>query len=60
MEPKHLYTFRWTQPYATQKMRPYMRQLREDYEQVIEAQLDRKEFTQAQEIISRIQNANKS
>jgi hypothetical protein len=35
-------------------MRPYLRQLREDYEQVIEARLERKEFTEAQEAIKRI------
>lgn len=54
MEPKYLYTIRWTQPYATYQMRPYLRQLREDFEKVIEARLERKEFTEAQEIIKRI------
>jgi hypothetical protein len=41
-------------------MRPYLRHLREEYEQVIEAGLERKEFTEAQEIIRRIQHASKS
>jgi len=54
MEPRHLYTIRWTQPYATYRMRPYLRKLRNDYEKIIEAQLERKEFTQATEIIERI------
>lgn len=54
MNPKYLYTIRWSQPYATYQMRPYLRQLRNDYEKVIEAQLERKEFTQAIEVIERI------
>ena len=54
MEPKYLYTIRWTQPYATYQMRPYLRQLREDFEKVIETRLERNEFTEAQEIIKRI------
>ena len=60
MEPKYLYTIRWTQPYATYQMRPYLRQLRDDFEKVIEARLERKEFAEAQEIIGRIQHASKS
>ena len=54
MNPKYLYTIRWSQPYATYQMRPYLRQLRNDYEKAIEAQLERKEFTQANEVIERI------
>ena len=54
MNPKYLYTIRWSQPYATYQMRPYLRQLRNDYEKIIEAQLERKEFTQANEVIERI------
>jgi hypothetical protein len=54
MNPKYLYTIKWSQPYATYQMRPYLRQLRNDYEKVIEAQLERKEFTQANEVIERI------
>ena len=54
MNPKYLYTIKWSQPYATYQMRPYLRQLRNDYEKIIEAQLERKEFTQAIEVIERI------
>lgn len=54
MEPRYLYTIRWTQPYATEQMRPYLRSLREQYEQVIEESLDRKEFDDAQAVIARI------
>jgi hypothetical protein len=41
-------------------MRPYMRQLREEFEQAIEAKLERKEFTEAQNIIKRIMNATRT
>jgi len=54
MNPKYLYTIRWSQPYATYQMRPYLRQLRDDYEKIIEAQLERNEFTHAKEVIERI------
>jgi hypothetical protein len=54
MNPKYLYTIKWSQPYATYQMRPYLRHLRNDYEKIIEAQLERKEFTQANEVIERI------
>ncbi len=54
MNPKHLYTIRWTQPYATYQMRPYLRQLREDYEVEIEAKLARNEFDDAKAILERI------
>jgi hypothetical protein len=54
MEPRYLYTIKWTQPYATYQMRPYLRQLRGDYEQIIEDRLERKEFTEAQSVINRI------
>ena len=54
MNSKHLYTIRWTQPYATYQMRPYLRHLRNDYEQMIEAQLERKHWPEAQQVIERI------
>jgi hypothetical protein len=54
MNPKNLYTIRWTQPYATYQMRPYLRQLREDYEVQIENKLDRGEFDDAKAVLERI------
>jgi hypothetical protein len=54
MEPKYLYTIRWTQPYATYQMRPYLRHLRDEYERIIEDRLERKEFADAQQVIERI------
>jgi hypothetical protein len=54
MEPKYLYTIKWTQTYATYQMRPYLRHLRDEYEKQIEARLDRNEFDDAQVVISRI------
>ena len=54
MEPKYLYTIRWTQPYATYQMRPYLRHLRNEYERVIEDRLERNEFNDAKQVIERI------
>ena len=54
MEPRYLYTIRWTQPYATYQMRPYLRHLRNEYEQIIENKLERNEFDDAKLIIERI------
>ena len=54
MEPKYLYTIKWTQPYATYQMRPYLRHLRNEYEAVIESRLERGEFEDAKQVIARI------
>ena len=54
MNPQHLYTIRWTQPYATYQMRPYLRQLREDYEVQIENKLDRGLLDDAKAVLERI------
>jgi hypothetical protein len=54
MNPKYLYTIKWTQPYATCQMRPYLRHLREEYEIQIEARLARGEFDDAKQVIQRI------
>jgi hypothetical protein len=60
MEPKYLYTIKWTQPYATQYQRPYMRGLQEQMEQVVEHWLEDGDYTEANLIIERIKNASKS
>jgi hypothetical protein len=54
MEPKYLYTIKWTQPYSTYQMRPYLRHLRDEYEKQIEARLARNEFDDARVVIDRI------
>jgi hypothetical protein len=54
MNPQHLYTIRWTQPYATYQMRPYLRQLRNDYEVQIEDKLARGQFDDAKAVLERI------
>jgi hypothetical protein len=54
MNSKYLYTIKWTQPYATYKMRPYLRQLRNEYEIQLEAKLARGEFDDAKKVIERI------
>jgi transcriptional regulator GlxA family with amidase domain len=59
MNTRYLYTIRWTQPYATEHLRPYLRSLQEQMEQLIESQLDSSDFAEANNIIRRIQNASK-
>ena len=54
MTPRHLYTIRWTQPYATDRLRPYLRHLQEELEQVIETLLEHKKFEDANKVIDRI------
>lgn len=51
---KYLYTIKWTQPYATTYQMPHLQRLQRAIEQSIEAQLERKEWPQAREIIERI------
>jgi hypothetical protein len=51
---KYLYSLRWTQPYPTYQMRPYLRHLRNEFERVIEEKLNRNEFEDAKLIIERI------
>ena len=60
MEPRHLWTIRWTQPYATAYQRPYLRGLQAEMEQVIEQLLDHSKFAEANTVIERIKNASKS
>lgn len=54
MNQKYLWSIKWTQPYATYQMRPYLRHLRDEYEVQIEARLDRGEFDDAKAVIERI------
>jgi hypothetical protein len=54
MNPKHLYTIRWSQPYATDQVRPYLRGLQEAMERAIEAQVERNECPEAKQVIERI------
>ena len=54
MNPKYLYTIRWTQPYATDYLRPYLRSLQLEMEQAIENRLEAGDFTEAKHIIERI------
>jgi hypothetical protein len=55
MTPRHLYTIRWTQPYATDQLRPYLRHLQEEMERTVEQWLiDEPEYPDANELIDRI------
>jgi hypothetical protein len=54
MNSKYLYTIKWTQPYATNYQRPYLRGLQEQMEQVIESILEESQYAEANTIIKRI------
>lgn len=54
MEPKYLWTIKWTQPYATTYQRPYMRGLQEQMEQIVEHWLEDRDYTEAKQEIARI------
>jgi hypothetical protein len=55
MHSKHLYTIRWTQPYATNSLRPYLRALQEQMELLIEQVLDNQDsYPEADQAIKRI------
>lgn len=57
MNPKYLYTIKWTQPYATDWQRPYLRGLQEQMEQVIENVLEQSDFKEANELIDRVRSS---
>jgi hypothetical protein len=55
MEPKHLYTIQWTQPYATYQQRPYLRNLQEQLERTVEQWLvDEPDYADAKKELKRI------
>lgn len=59
MEPRYLYTIKWTQPYANQYQRPYMNSLQQQMEQIIEHRLEEGDYSEANNLIERIKNASK-
>lgn len=54
---KYLYTIKWTQPYATDWQRPYLRGLQQQLEQVIENVLEQGDFKEAKEVIDRVRSS---
>lgn len=55
MKSQHLYTIRWTQPYATWQMRPYLRHLRNQYDVQIENSLAQGKFDDAKKLLAKFQ-----
>lgn len=56
MNNKYLYTIRWTQPYATEWQRPYLRGLQEQMEKVIDRYLEETtNYPDAEEVIRKVQ-----
>ena len=56
----HLYTIAWSQPYATDHVRPYLRQQMAERERLIEQLLEYEDFTLANQLIERIKNNENS
>ena len=54
MTNRHLYTVRWSQPYATYMQRPYLRSQQEQLEKLIEVVLDQGKFDETKEVLERI------
>jgi len=55
MRDEHLYTIRWTQPYATTHQRPYLRGLQQRLESVIEKYLEETtNYPDAEEVIKKV------
>jgi hypothetical protein len=52
MEPKHLFTIRWTQPYTQNTS--FLQLLRDAYEQAVEASLEVGNFKEAKVELERI------
>lgn len=63
MEPKHLYTIKWTQLYSIKRDLLHTRMerhLQNVIERAIEAQVSRNDCPEAKLIIEKIKNASKS
>jgi hypothetical protein len=56
----HLYTIAWSQPYATDHVRPYLRYQMAENERLIEKQLEDGDFALAKQLIERIKNNENS
>lgn len=55
MEPKHLFTIRWTQPYP-QYNNQYFKDLYKAYEDLVEESIDAGCLTEANNVIDRIKS----
>jgi hypothetical protein len=54
MDPKYLWTNKWTQPYATDHQRPYLRGLQQQMEQIVEHWLEDGDYSDANRELERI------
>ena len=55
-----LFSIKWTQPYPTPNLRPFLRSQMEELESIIESQLETSDFKEANELIRRVKNASTS
>jgi len=56
MEPRHLWTLKWTQPYTTQYSNDFMAELHALYLELVEASIDEGNLDEANEVIDRIKS----
>lgn len=56
MIPNYKFTYRWTQPYSTQQLRPYLRNQMDEHEKLLEQELEKGNFKEANEVISYIKS----
>lgn len=54
MEPRHLWSLKWTQPYNNYHSNELVQHLRNLYNELVEQMLDDGDFTEANEVINRI------
>jgi len=54
MEPKHLWTLKWSQPYSTEYSNDFVNELRNLYYELVEQCIDDGDLTEANEVIDRI------
>lgn len=54
MEPKHLWTLKWSQPYSTEYSNGFVNELRNLYYELVEQCIDDGDLTEANEVIDRI------
>ena len=56
MEPKHIWTLKWSQPYSTEYSSDFVAHLRDLYNELVEASLDEGDFEEANQVIANIKS----
>jgi hypothetical protein len=56
MEPKHLWTLKWSQPYNTEYSSELVKHLRDLYDELVEQCIDDGDFEEANQVIAHIKS----